>query len=51
MRSAHGQTAAGGLLAAVHVGGEMEMEVVHGVQYFAPDGTQTGILEVGWPKR
>jgi hypothetical protein len=37
------QAAAGGWLSASYVGGDMDMAVVNGVDYFAPDGTQTGI--------
>lgn len=34
---------AGGWLAAMYVGGEMDMVVVNEVAHFAPDGTMTGI--------
>lgn len=33
----------GGWLSAEYVGGEMDMVNVHGVDYYAPDGVQTGI--------
>jgi hypothetical protein len=37
------KAAAGGWLRAHHIGGAMDMTVVHDVNYFAPDGTLTGI--------
>lgn len=33
----------GGWLSAEYVGGDLDMLSVHGVDYFAPDGVQTGI--------
>lgn len=37
------KVAKGGWLSASHVGGEMDLLVVHDLMYFAPDGVQTGI--------
>jgi hypothetical protein len=37
------KAAAGGWLAADYIGGAMDMVVVHEVNYFAADGTMTGI--------